>query len=207
MPSQSVESILKRFKAAKSRKGLWESYLREAYAYALPDKETIDEHSPGQKKNQDVFDSTAVTALQKYANRMQQQVVPPWKTWMRLEPGTDTPEEAKQETQKFLDQATDIIFDHINHSNFSTQSHEAFTDLGISTGALIVEEGDGIQSMLNFRSVSLSEIYPEVTQRGTIENVFRSFKMPVRDIMEVWPNAELTQELNSLMTSKPDTEV
>lgn len=207
MPNQDVEEILKRFKAAKTRKGLWESYLREAYAYALPDKETIDEHSPGQKKNQDVFDSTAVTALQKYANRMQQQVVPPWKTWMRLEPGTDTPEEAKQEAQKFLDEATDVIFDHINHSNFSTQAHEAFTDLGISTGALICEEGDGIQSMLNFRSVSLSEIYPEVTQRGTIENVFREFKIPVRDITEIYPAAELTQELNKLLETSPEKEV
>ena len=207
MPSQSVDEILKRYKAAKTRKGLWESYLREAYHYALPDKETIDEHSPGQKKNQHVFDSTATIALNKYANRMQHQVVPPWKTWMRLEPGSDTPEEMKSEAQEMLDEATDVIFDHINHSNFSTQSHESFMDLGISTGALIVEEGDGIQSMLNFRSVSLSEIYPEVTQRGTIDNVFRSFKLSVRDIMEVWPKATLTTELNKLLEEKPETEV
>jgi hypothetical protein len=207
MPSKSAKEIQKRFSTAKARKGLWESYLRDAYRYSLPDKQTIDTWSPGQKKNQYVFDSTATIALNKYANRMQHQVVPPWKTWMRLEPGSDTPVEAKAEAQKLLDEATEVIFDHINHSNFSTQVHESFMDLGISTGAMIVEEGDGIQSMLNFRSVSLSEIYPEVTQRGTIENVFRRFKLPVRDIMEVWPGAELTQELNNMLKSKPEHEI
>ena len=207
MPSLSVEDVLKRLKKAKTRKGMWESYLREAYDYALPDKQTIDRHTPGQKKNTDVFDSTAVLALQKYANRMQHQVVPPWKTWMRLEPGSDTPEEAKGEVQELLDEATDVIFDHIHHSNFSTQAHEAFTDLGISTGAMIVEEGDGIQSMLNFRSVSLSEIYPESTQRGTIDNVFRTFNIPVSDIMEIYPKATLNQKLNQLLNDKPEEEV
>jgi len=205
--AKNAEEILKRYKKAKNRKGLWENYLKEAYEYALPDKQTIDQHSPGQKKNLKVFDSTAITALQKYANRMQQQIVPPWKTWMRLEPGTDTPDEVKQDVQKQLDLITDIIFDHINHSNFSTQAHESFTDLGISTGALIVEEGDGIQSMLNFRSVSLSEIFPEVTQRGQIENIFRCFKVPARDIMEIYPRATLSAKLIKIVKDEPDTEV
>ena len=94
MPSQDVDAILKRLTAAKSRKQLWHNYLREAYRYALPDKQTLDQFSPGQKKNLEVYDSTAVVALQKYANRMQQQVVPPWKTWMRLEPGSEIPHQS-----------------------------------------------------------------------------------------------------------------
>ena len=207
MPNLNAEELLKRFTKAKSRKQNWHNYLREAYTYALPDKQTLDQFSPGQKKNTEVYDSTAVTALQKYANRMQQQVVPPWKTWLRLEPGSEIPKEDHEEAQKLLDEATGIIFDHINHSNFSTQSHEAFMDLGISTGALIVEEGDGINSMLNFRSVSLSEIYPEPTGRGRVENVFREFKLPARDIAAVYPKAEITGELLRIVSDKPDEEV
>lgn len=201
-----VDGLLKRLKAAKSRKQLWTEYLREAYRYSLPDKQTIDTWSPGQKKNTEVYDSTAIVALQKYANRMQQQVVPPWKNWARFEPGSEIPEKQHAEVQKLLDQATDVVFDHINHSNFSTQIHESFSDLGISTGAIIVEEGDGIQSMLNFRSISLSEIYPEVTQRGRVENVFREFKIPSRDIMHVYPKAELNQELMRCVEEEGDKE-
>lgn len=205
--AKNAEEILKRLKAAKARKGLWHSYLREAYTYAIPDKQTLDKFSPGQKKNLEVYDSTAVVATQKYANRMQQQVVPPWKSWMRLEPGSDIPEEMKEEAQGLLDEATDVIFDHINHSNFSTQIHESFMDLAISTGAIICEEGDGIQSMLNFRSVSLSEIYPEHTSRGRVENVFRELKIPVRDIKHVYPKAVLPAQLERLLKDKPEEEV
>jgi len=207
MPSQNVDGLLKRFSKAKERRRLWHNYLRESYTYAIPDKQTLDRFSPGQKKNLEVYDSTAVVATQKFANRMQQQVVPPWKNWMRLEPGSDIPDENKEEVQKLLDRATDVIFDHINHSNFSTQIHESFMDLAISTGALIVEEGDGIHSALNFRSVSLSEIYPEHTGRGRIENVFREFKIPARDITAVYPKADIGTQLQQVIDNKPDEEV
>ena len=45
----------------------------------------------------------------------------------------------------------------------------------ISTGAILVEEGDGIQSHLNFRAVNLAELYLEKSARGIVETVFNFF--------------------------------
>ena len=185
---------------------MWRTHLKECYKYAMPERETLDQWSEGQKKNVDVYDSTAIIGLQKYANRMQSQVVPPWKQWLILKAGTEVKEEEQESVNQYLEKVTKIIFDHINHSNFDTQIHEAFLDLGVSTGAILCEPGDGIITSLNFRCVSLSEIIPEQTQRGRICNVYREFKMPYRDITEVWEQAKLTQKMQEEFTKNPDAE-
>lgn len=195
MEQLNLNELVKRKNKAKAIKELWRDHLKDCYKFALPHKETLDKHEQGAKKMDEVFDSTAIIATQKYANRMQSQVVPPWRQWLMLEAGTDVPEEQRDNVNQYLENVTKVIFDHINHSNFDTQIHEAFLDCAISTGAIIVEAGDGIKSSLNFRSVSLSEIMPERTSSGCIDNVFREFKLPINDIQEIWETAKLSPQM------------
>lgn len=197
MEQLSLEQIIKRKERAKESKHKWRSHLKECYKYAIPERDTLDAKQEGEKKNIDVFDSTAIVATQKYANRMQSQVVPAWRDWAVFKAGTDIPEEQQDDANNILEKVTKVVFDHIHHSNFDTQIHEAFLDCAISTGAILVEAGDGIQRALNFRCISLSEIIPERTAQGKIDNVYREFKMPVRDITQVWANAKLSNEMIS----------
>lgn len=201
-----IEQIIKRKNQARKHKELWRSHLKECYRYAMPDKDTFDTFTQGQKKNLEVYDSTAQIGLQKYANRMQTQVVPPWKQWCLLKAGTEIPEEQHDDINEKLEKITKIVFDHINHSNFDTQIHEAFLDLGISTGCIIVEAGDGIYSSLNFRNIPLAEIIPERTNSGKIENVYREFKLPTRDIKSIWQNAKLSKEMEDDINKQADCE-
>ncbi len=61
-----------------------------------------------------VFDSTAINSTQRFANRMQSGIFPPQRKWCRLEPGTDIPEERKEEAQGALDIYTDKLFATLN---------------------------------------------------------------------------------------------
>lgn len=201
------EQMMKRIDRARSNKRLWESHLRECYRYAMPERQTIDEFSKGQKKRDYVFDSTAIEAVEDFASRMESQIVPPWKTWLMLQPGSEVPEEQQQEVEEYLEEATDVIFEHINHSNFNAQIHETFLDLAISTGVIICEEGDGIQSALNFRSVSLSEVILERSSRGICETVWRDMKIAAADIKHTWPNAILSERLAQKVKEKPSEDI
>lgn len=203
----SYEKIIKRFGAAKANKQQWETILRDCYRYAMPQRNTIDNYMKGSKKRELVFDSTAEEALEDFATRMESELVPPNINWMKLESGTDIPPDEEEQVTKYLEQTTDIVFNHINSSNFSSQIHTAFLDLGISTGALIVEAGDGIQSSLNFRCVSLSELILEQTQRGTVETVFREFKIPIGDIPYIWEDAKLSDTMLELLEKDGSKEV
>ena len=203
----SFEKINKRFEAAKADKELWSDHIRECYRYAMPERNTIDKWSKGAKKDEWVFDSTATDALEDYATRMESELVPSNINWMKLETGTEIPEDQADELNKYLETSTTLLFDNINSSNFSSQVHETFLDLGISTGALIIEEGDGIQTNLNFRAVSLSELYLERSSRGIVETVFRTITVSAADIPEIWPTAKLSDTITEMITNNPSTDV
>jgi len=79
--------------------------------------------------------------------------------------------------------------------------------MGISTGCIMVEPGDGIQSSLNFRAISLSELICERSSRGIVDTVWREFRIPVKDIKEYWGRATLTESLLQIYQDKPESDV
>ena len=200
----TTEDLVKRFQAAKKQRSTWQTHLRECYEYALPQRNTMTQFSRGQKKNEDIYDSTAVVGTQKFASRLQATLIPPWREWSMLVPGSEIPEDEHEKIQPVLDDITKIIFDHINHSNFSTQAHESFLDLAVSTGVLALDENDTAESALEFHSAPLAEIYPEAGPWGTIETVWREHKVPARHIDRLWPGAELSETMKKKASERPD---
>jgi hypothetical protein len=205
----TIKQLIDRFEVAKARKAPWIDHLRECYEYTLPQRETFNSYSAGQRKNRDIFDSTAVIGVQSFASRMQATMVPPWRRWSILSPGSEIAEEFKEEAQTLLDATTKVIFDHINHSNFATQTHEAFLDLAISTGAMTIERSKkpGAASILEFNAVPLAEIYPEEGPNSSIETVWREREVAARNIEREWEGANVSSETQKLITSKPNAKI
>lgn len=207
--SQNYESLNKRLQKAKSEKSCVLEVLKECYRYSLPSA-NVDNYEAGSNsidEAPEVFDDTAKVALGKYANRTQSQIVPSWKTWAMLKAGSDIPKEEREEIDTKLEDITEIIFDHIHHSNFLSAVHESFKDLGISTGALLVEAGDGINSSLNFRAIPMMELIPERSTDGKIKTVWREFKLEAIRIKEMYPKATITTELAQLIKDSPNAEI
>lgn len=203
----TVDQLIARFDAAVKRKQPWISHLKECYDVALPQRENFSMHKPGQKKNTEIFDSTAIVGVQKFASRLQATLIPPWRTWSKLVPGSEITEQS-DEAQEFLDESTKVLFDHINHSNFATQAHEALLDLSISTGAMTLEEAEpGGDSLLHFTAVPLADLYPEEGPRGSIETIWRKHAVPARHIDRLWPGATLSQETQKKAVDSPDAKV
>lgn len=201
------EQLQERLKKAKANKKLWEDHISECYDYFLPERNTIDKRERGAKKRELVFDSTPQSALEDFANRMTAMLVPPNRVWLKLEAGSDIPEQDKEKANKYLEETTDTVFKHIRSSNFTSQITESFMDLGISTGAIIVEEGDGIQSALNFRSVPLPELILERSQRGIVETTFREMEVPAKDIPYIWKNIKIPDELKQVIENNPTMDI
>ena len=202
----TYEGMMRRIEAAKANRALWRNIHEECYDFFLPQKNNYSHKTPGQQKDEKVFDSTAQDALADYASRMEAQLVPPGREWMKLEAGTDVPEKEAEQVSKQLEDITKILFNHITSSNFSSQVNEAFLDLGISTGALIVEEGDGIQSGLRFRAVPLAELIIERSARGIVETVWREIKIQAGDIPHIFPQIDVSDEMKRMIEEKPETD-
>ena len=112
----SVDEVVKRADKANIRKENWRDLYSDCYEFALPQRNLYDgfysASSPGQKKMNQVFDSTAINSVQRFANRLQSGLFPPYRNWCRLMVG----EVAKQqvadpiELQRALDIYTDKLF-------------------------------------------------------------------------------------------------
>ena len=204
-----IAGLIKRFKKAKERRELWRSLFQEAYDFALPQKETFNFHSPGQKKNRHIYDSTAVAGVRIYAARIQSAHTPPWQQWMDFVAGTDTPKGDRDGLNQQLQEATEVFFNHINESDFSNQSNESDQDLAISTGALFFEEGDELagEPLFKFTSIPLAQLYLEDTGEGLKNTGWREHEVVARELPNMWPEGDFGDELTKKIKKEPDSKV
>ena len=204
----TVAKILKRFATANSRYEQWRTLHQEAMDYSLPNRETFTITANGQRKGHFVYDSTAEEGIDQFASRIQGSLVPSWTQWMDLVAGDDIPDDQVEEVNKALKKATDTFFSNINHSNFDTEITPSLLDLGVGTGAILIEENDFDESSaLKFTNVPLAELYVEKPARGAIKNVFRKQKVEAGNIPITWPSAEIPEKLQKIVDKTPEKEV
>lgn len=204
----TVAKILKSFKASESRYEQWRSIHQEAMDYSTPQRETFTVHAQGQRKNRFIYDSTAEESIKQFAARIQSSLIPSWTQWMDLVAGDEVPDDEKEETDKALKDATDTFFSNLNHSNFDTEITPSLIDLGIGTGAILIEENDFDESSaFKFTNIPLAELYIEKPARGAIKNTFRKQKVEAGNIETTWPRAEIPVDLQKIIDKTPEKEV
>lgn len=202
---RSIPALLKRFKKAQETWELWRSLHQEAFDFANPERQTFTQRAQGQPKNRHVFDDTAVDGLEVFASRIESGVTPSWQNFFNYTAGKKIPKDEQDRTNQELADVTDTFFENLNHSNFDTEISQSYNDLGIGTGAIIIEEGDFAQGeVFKFSNVPLSECFPEATSGGPIKNVWRQQDMVIRDIQTTWPKAEMPPALANKAKKDPE---
>lgn len=200
----SMKILLKRADKAREMWELWRSIHQEAFDFSAPQRSTFHQHSPGQRKNRHVFDSTAIDGLVTFANRIQGAIIPSWMEWQQLVAGTDIPDEEKDKLNALLEQETKTFFSIVNHSNFSTEITPGLSDLGIGTGAIQLDEGlFNVESPVLFSNVPLAELHLETPIKGKIENVWRPQEVEAGMIQQTWPKADLPPEVLQRAEKQP----
>ena len=206
MESNSLsDEISKRFGIAQKRKTNWCVTYKEALSYAAPQRENFDNSESGVRKdNTDrVFDSTAQSALIKFASNLQSSLVPPMKKWVNLVAGQQIEDEQKEEANKQLSNIRESVFSAIHNSNFDTQVSESFLDLGIGSGALLVLKGDA-KVPLRFISVPLDQLFLEEGAKGIVDTAFRKHSIVGRNIKATWADATISADLQRIIEDKPE---
>jgi hypothetical protein len=204
----SAQDIKKRFSVASERRQLWRSILMDMYDLCIPNRETFNFHSPGQRKARHIFDSTAPESLQTFVSVITSSLTPDNAEWMKYEAGTDIPEKEKKGVNTKLEDATKTFFKHLSHSEFSSQVNISHQDMAISTGAMLIEEGDDItEPLLKFTAIPLSELYIEPTSMARVHTFFRKHCIKAQEIELKFPDAEISDKLRKLITDGPTSDV
>ena len=207
----SVEQIMKRHAVAQRRKDNWRQIYEDCYEFALPQRNLYDGYyegngAPGQNKLSRVFDSTAINATQRFANRLQAGLFPAYGQWCRLEPGPDIPEDRRMEAQMALDIYADKMFALLRQTNFDLAMGEFLLDLAVGTAVMLIQPGDDL-TPIRFTAVPQYLVAIEEGAYGKVDNVYRRMKMKGEAISQHWPDAEIPPRLQRMIEDKPTEEI
>jgi len=191
------QDIIKRQEKADARKETWRTIYEECYEFALPQRNLYSGHyegrTAGQNKMARVFDATAINSTQRFANRIQSALFPPYREWCTLEPGNEIPQERRSEIRQALDIYNTRMFDVIRQTNF---------DLAI----MLIQPGDG-DAPVRFVPVPQYLVSLEEGPHGTVDNVYRKLRLRGEAIQRQWPDAKIPKQMQDVIDKKPDEEI
>jgi len=202
-PEKLAEFYIKKFEKAKTIRQSFEDIFDECYEYAMPMRETFKSKTVGERRDEKIFDETAVVGVQEFASRLQQGLVPNFARWADFTAGSEVPKEEKDEINNELDIVTDYVFEILQNSNFSQDIHESFMDLAIGTGVIHVAEGDAINP-ISFSAIPLPHTVLDVGPDDKIDHVFRERNIRYSELPILFPDAVFPQELANAMQGNPD---
>jgi len=201
------KELIARYKHSLKQKEGFRSLYEGAFKYAMPQRSNFNPTSPGQKKNQDLYDSTGIIATDKFVNRMQSSLTPPFKRWVALKAGQGIPKEAHKKVNEALDIITSVAFDVLDTSNFHVCMSEFYNDLAAGTGTLMALPGTKESQPINFVAMPIEQVSIEEGPYGSVGSIFRKQCMAVMLIEKTWPDAKLPQDIKNELANNPTHEV
>lgn len=206
MPRIASQEFMGRYSQASIRAQLWRGLFEDCYEVAIPNRNTYNGRTPAQVQNTRVFDTTAVMAVTTYISQLQVGLTPLFTKWAELDAGHEVPEVFRDNLKRQLQPATELLFRYLQNSNLNQALNESHKDLAVSTGILTCNEGMTDDKPLIFESIPLESVYLEEGPYGLINTVWRNFeRMPVRNILQVWPQAQLDSSLKVQLKDDPNS--
>ena len=203
-PIEDADTRWKRYVRSRDHLNLWQDIIEDAYELTLPVRNRFDKPTPGEPRTNRAFDSTAVRGVKSFSNNIQSILTPPFKRWGTLIPGHNVSDNQKEAVETQLEAINDKIYRYFDQSNFAVTINESYQDMSISTGILIMNEGT-VEKPFEFRCVPFADVAFEEGTHGKLENFWRLWEIPVRQLRDNWPDANLTDDLQRKLESAPHT--
>ena len=207
MKDPLAKKYLERYSKAKAFRENWVPLFEECYEYALPQRESFYYETAGQRRDDKIFDETAVVGVQEFASRLQSGLVPNFARWADLISGSEVPPKEREAVDNDLDAVTEYVFEILQNSNFNQEVHESFMDLAVGTGVLAVEEGDAINPII-FSAIPLPHVVLDTGPDDRIDHVFRERKkIRFADLRILYPKGQFDPQVERQMQGDGTTTV
>jgi hypothetical protein len=189
MAQWSDRLISDRQRAAEAARAPILPYVRDAFAMLMPWRLPGTQGGAAFAR---LFDSTGPINLQRAANRLQQELTPPFQRWGELEAGPLVDPRQIEKVNRVLAGPTDVILASLDASAFHTKSLESYSDFLIGTGALLGAEGDD-DCPICWQSAAAWSLAFEEGPEGRPDNTFWRKRYPAWILPQHWPKAAWSQ--------------
>jgi head-to-tail connecting protein len=167
----------------------------------------LNQRTAGAKRNEEVFDSTGVLALNRFAAILDSMLTPRNSTWHKLQCAHPDLKKDKQ-TSLWFDQVNALLFKYrySPHANFSAQNQRNYKSLGAyGTGCVFVDRlsgGPGIR----YKSIHLGNVYFSENHQGIVDKAIRRFKITAKQAVEKFGMDNIPGAIIAQLAVAPETE-
>lgn len=208
-------SVARDFDQMRTTRGVWEMHWEEIAQRMMPASRgsfnANNLRTPGQKRNMEIYDSTAVLALGRFAAILDSLLTPRNQTWHNLR-STDPQLNKNRDVQLYFDTVNRLLFDYryAPRANFSSQNQKDFRSLGaFGTSAMFIDpldqKADG-EMGIRYRSVTLGQLYIAENHQGIVDKAGRKFKLTARQAIEKFGEDNLDPAVIEAMKTQPERE-
>lgn len=205
--SDTLKEAKRRLKKAQAGQQIHADRVDDIYRYMQPWRRRHYRQSGAEGRLEDydeLFDSTGLDVLEDFAADMGHTFTAPNDKWVEVQPVLQFSQGEQRQIDDQLKKYRDVVFDHIERSNFHEAAQEAYPDLFPGTMAMVVEDIDPGEP-IHCEAVPLPELLIDRAPRGRgVGPRFRQFYIPLEHIEVLWPDAELPQAWQDEKKSRPD---
>ena len=187
-----VTRIITKQESLKSYRTPWENLWQDCGEYVNPNRGDFStiRYRADTARYDKIYDTTAPLANENLASGLHGFLTSPSQRWFSLSTFDDEINEEYQ-VKEWLNKTTNILYDrvfNIPESNFNSQAHELYLDLGsFGTAVMMVQDNPG--SGISFRTFHLADCYIQENDSGFVDTLYRRYKRTGRQLMERFGDA------------------
>jgi len=188
-------------------RSLWESHWQEIAERMIPGFSgtfLTNTRTPGEKKQEFVFDSTASIALNRFGAILDSLLTPANQKWHRIKTDDEVLNKNRQ-VQMYYEDIQRILFKqrYSPQSNFTAQNQMNFKGLGAFGTSCMFTDGHQIGRGLRYKSCHIGSIFPLENHQGIVDTVLRYFTMEARQMAQRWGKDNLPEGVKVALEKDP----
>ena len=199
---KKAKNILEKYNTLKSQRQTWEDHWQDVANYFLPRKSNITlKRTKGDKRHAQIYDGTATHALELLSaslNGMLTNTISPWFVLKFRSEEMNQDDEATE----WLESCAKVMQQVFQRSNFQQEIFELYHELlAFGTSAMFIT--DDVQDDLRFKTIHISELYITEDEKGMVDCLVRKFKIRNKNILTMYPEAALPNNIISKIKTNP----
>lgn len=201
----NADEIVRRQEKMRSLRSNWENLWQEVADRVWPQmSDFVAKKTPGEKRSEKIFDSTACLALEKFAAALHSLLTPDNQQWHKLA-SRDKDLRDYHPLKQYLEDVNEVLFAvrRSPYANFASQANECYKSIGaFGTMGMMIEDvpGRGIR----YKSCHLSELFISENEHGIIDTVHRKFEFTGRQAAGAFGLDRLPDKIKEAYEKKDD---
>lgn len=179
--------ICRLYEQESGTRGNWESHWQEIKDRIYPATAdfTNRETTPGTKRNQEVYDSTAAMALNRFAAILDSYLTPRNQIWHRVMSSVDELNK-NREVRLYYEDVTRLLFKYrySTIANFASQNMLFNKSLGAFGSAAMYIDGAMVEPGMRYKCCHLGEMFFIENHQGIIDEVIRCFTLTAKQAVQ-----------------------